>query len=226
MSFSEAIQSVYHQYANFHGRARRAEYWYFMLLCCIVNAAISIITSLLPVFGTVLSYIWALAVLVPNLAVMTRRLHDIDKSGLNILFILIPLVGVILLIVWLAKDSQPGTNQYGVSVKYPNGQSYSQGGYNPPYSNHSPTSNYQQPQYQQPQYQQPQYQQPQYQQPQYQQPQYQQPQAASGDDSVLTDLVQQEYDATAETGIVCPFCGAKNVATAKFCTTCGTTLDR
>lgn len=211
MTFSQAIQSFFRQYANFQGRSRRSEYWYAMLFAWLINIGVGLIARLLPIFGMVLSCIWGFAIIIPNLALMTRRLHDIDRSGWYILFILIPLVGQIMLIVWFATDSQPGTNQYGTSAKYPAqpyGYGAPQGGY-PPYSNHSPTSSYQQPQYQQPQYQQSQYQQSQYQQSQYQQPQYQQPQQPA-----------------ATSGVVCPFCGAKNVANSKFCTTCGTTLGQ
>lgn len=59
--------------------------------------------------------------LVPSIAVSVRRLHDVGKSGWFLLLALIPIVGAIILIVWAATDSQRGSNQYGVSVKYPNG---------------------------------------------------------------------------------------------------------
>ena len=105
MSFSEAIASVFKHYADFSGRARRSEYWWFALLSFCIN--------LIPYIG----FIWALVVIIPSLAVAIRRLHDIGKSGWYILFGLIPLVGIILLIVWFCQDSVEGNNEYGVNPK-------------------------------------------------------------------------------------------------------------
>ena len=61
--------------------------------------------------------LYSLAVFIPNLAVFVRRLHDTGKSGWTLLVYFIPLVGLILLIVWLASDSQPGSNQWGPNPK-------------------------------------------------------------------------------------------------------------
>lgn len=60
----------------------------------------------------------ALVLFLPNLAVTVRRLHDINKSGWNILWGIIPLIGSILLIVWCCQDSNLEANQYGESPKY------------------------------------------------------------------------------------------------------------
>ena len=100
---------VLKNYVNFEGRATRPEYWWFVLAYAIVN----IILSLIPRVGTILSGILGLAVLIPSIGVGVRRLHDINKSGWWYLLILIPLVGAIILIVWLAKPSDNGENQYG-----------------------------------------------------------------------------------------------------------------
>lgn len=116
MSFMDAVKSVFSQYAGFSGRARRSEYWYFYLFNFCVSLVISILANVVKPLGF-LSIIWSLAVLIPGLAVGVRRLHDIGKSGLFLLFALIPLVGAILLIVWFATDSQPGDNQYGPNPK-------------------------------------------------------------------------------------------------------------
>ena len=123
MSFQEAIQTVFSKYATFGGRARRSEYWYFMLLVCCVNVVIRILAMIVgdnsiltPVLAGI-SMIFSLGVLVPQIAVAVRRLHDIGKSGWLYLLILIPLVGQILLIVWFCTDSQPGDNQYGPNPK-------------------------------------------------------------------------------------------------------------
>ena len=117
MSFSDAIKSVLSNYANFSGRARRSEYWYFVLLNIIVSVVLGVLAQILGPIATLLSGVWSLAVLVPGLALVWRRLHDIGKSGIWILIALVPLVGEILLLVWFCKDSQPGENQYGPNPK-------------------------------------------------------------------------------------------------------------
>ena len=85
MSFPEAIKSVFSKYAVFSGRARRSEYWYFVLFCFLVSFALGCIP-----FLSALSFIWWLAIIIPSIAVSVRRLHDIGKSGWNYLFFLIP----------------------------------------------------------------------------------------------------------------------------------------
>ena len=124
MDFKSAVESVLKKnYANFNGRARRSEYWYFVLFNLIVGIVCSLITGILggiPVLGAILklaSGLISLALLVPSLAVVFRRLHDIGKSGWWILISLIPLVGSIILIIFEATDSQPGDNQYGACPK-------------------------------------------------------------------------------------------------------------
>ena len=109
-------------YADFTGRARRSEYWYFVLFNFIVSILIGlslgVIAGLLNVPALVyLAYLWSLAVFIPSLAVSVRRLHDIGRSGWWLLLSLIPLVGAIILIIWHCTDSQPGANQYGSNPK-------------------------------------------------------------------------------------------------------------
>jgi uncharacterized membrane protein YhaH (DUF805 family) len=113
-------QVVLERYAQFTGRARRAEYWWFSLATLIVGVVLSVLGAVSSIF-LILYYVYALAVLIPSLAVGIRRLHDTDRSGWWLLIALIPLVGAIVLIVFLATDSTRGTNQYGVSEKYPAG---------------------------------------------------------------------------------------------------------
>ena len=118
MGFMDAVKSVFGNYAAFSGRARRSEYWYFVLFNFLVSFALGFIGGLLgDNVSTVLSSIWSLGVLIPSLAVAWRRLHDIGKSGAYFLLILIPLVGAILLIVWFCQPGQPGDNQYGPDPK-------------------------------------------------------------------------------------------------------------
>ena len=121
MKFDEAIKSLFNNYAKFSGRARRSEFWFGYLFIVLTYIGASVIDSIL--FGTSfdeigLFYVAAvLGTFIPFLAVTWRRLHDIGKSGGYFFIILIPIVGVILLIVWLATDSQPAKNQYGPKVK-------------------------------------------------------------------------------------------------------------
>lgn len=106
---------AFKNYVNFKGRARRKEYWMFVLFNFIVAIVLSIIDSLLGI--TILSTIYSIAVIIPSLALCFRRLHDIGKSGAWILIGLIPLVGEIILLVFFCTDSQAGENQYGPNPK-------------------------------------------------------------------------------------------------------------
>ncbi|WP_413531623.1 DUF805 domain-containing protein [Empedobacter brevis] len=121
---------VFENYANFSGRARRSEYWYFMLC----NFLITLVLYVLIILAAGLSdnsegsglfiyliyiiiMIYSLAMFIPSLAVVVRRLHDTGKSGWYYLIGLIPLVGGILLLIALLTDSQVGSNQWGPNPK-------------------------------------------------------------------------------------------------------------
>jgi uncharacterized membrane protein YhaH (DUF805 family) len=121
MNFVEAVQSVLSKYATFSGRARRAEYWWFVLFQVLVSIVAAILDAALGTdFGSgsgVFSLIVTLALLLPGLAVTVRRLHDTDRSGWWILIGLIPLVGAIVLIVFTVMDGTPGPNRFGASPK-------------------------------------------------------------------------------------------------------------
>jgi uncharacterized membrane protein YhaH (DUF805 family) len=107
---------VLKKYAVFTGRARRKEYWMFVLFSVIVTVVLSIVEGIVGLQG-VLSGLYGLAVLIPSIAVGVRRLHDTGRSGWWILIGLVPLVGIIVLIVFFVADSQPGANQYGPNPK-------------------------------------------------------------------------------------------------------------
>ncbi|SFA69755.1 MULTISPECIES: DUF805 domain-containing protein [unclassified Bacillus (in: firmicutes)] len=108
---------VLKNYVVFHGRARRKEYWMFVLVNVIISIILSSIEAVadLPKF---LSTLYSLAVLLPSLAVGVRRLHDIGKSGWWLLLSLIPIIGGIILLVFMCQDSQESDNQYGANPKY------------------------------------------------------------------------------------------------------------
>ena len=94
------------RYAEFEGRSRRSEYWWAYLMTFLLGCIPG------------LNYISGLACLIPSLAIGARRLHDIGKSGWNLLIGLIPIVGWIILIIWFCQDGQVGPNEYGEDPKY------------------------------------------------------------------------------------------------------------
>jgi Predicted membrane protein len=103
MNFTEAISSFFKNYATFSGRASRSEFWFSYLFLVIVGIVASIIDIV--VNNEIVSSIWNLAVLVPTLAMSSRRLHDINRSGwLQLLVALFP-IGTIAVIVWYCKKS-------------------------------------------------------------------------------------------------------------------------
>lgn len=102
------------QYGTFSGRARRKEYWYFVLFYLMVLIGLSLLDALLG-FG-LLSTVFVLAMLLPNIAVGVRRLHDTGRSGWWLLIGMVPLLGLVL-IYFLVLDSEPGDNPYGPNPK-------------------------------------------------------------------------------------------------------------
>jgi len=110
------------KYAVFSGRSRRSEYWYFILFYFIIYIALAFVDRVTGTFDPksgigLLTAIFALALLIPSLSVSVRRLHDTDRSGWWLLIGFIPLIGAIVLIVFLAQDSGAGTNRFGPNPK-------------------------------------------------------------------------------------------------------------
>ena len=99
MTFQESIQVCFKKYADFTGRASRSEYWWFMLFLFLVIAGTSM-------FSEVVSGLFSLAVLVPSLAAGARRLHDTNRSGWLQLLWIVPLIGWIIVIVFLVQESK------------------------------------------------------------------------------------------------------------------------
>lgn len=120
---------VLRQYANFAGRARRKEYWFFVLfnfILVFVLAAIDRQTGLLIHGGAVgtpdgsvglLSGLYSLAVLLPSLGVSIRRLHDTNRTGWWLLISLVPVLGFIVLLIFFVAAGTPGSNAYGADPK-------------------------------------------------------------------------------------------------------------
>lgn len=110
------LKVVKENYANFNGRARRKEYWQFVL----VNVIISVITNILTVVSDKLMFVGvivSLALLLPSLAVAVRRLHDVNKSGWYLLIALVPIVGGLYLLYLMTVEGDKGANQYGADPK-------------------------------------------------------------------------------------------------------------
>ncbi|MBE1442392.1 DUF805 domain-containing protein [Paenibacillus sp. OAS669] len=112
----EWYMKVIKNYAGFEGRARRQEYWMFVLFNVIISVVLSLLSYITSLFS-ILSMLYALAILVPSIAVGARRLHDTGRSGWMLLIGLIPIIGSIILIVFMCQDSQAGDNQYGPNPK-------------------------------------------------------------------------------------------------------------
>ena len=106
---------VLKNYATFSGRARRKEFWMFVLFNFIIAVVLGVVDSMIGV--PVLGLIYTLGVLIPSLAVGARRLHDIGKTGWWQLIGLVPLIGILVLIIFFVMDSNPGDNQYGPNPK-------------------------------------------------------------------------------------------------------------
>ena len=107
---------VLKNYVNFEGRARRKEYWFYTLAIFIAIVVAMILDAILGT-GYLFYAIVILGTFLPSLAVGIRRLHDTNRSGWWYLICLIPLIGPILLIIWLASETIREPNQWGPPAK-------------------------------------------------------------------------------------------------------------
>lgn len=112
----EWYMAVLRKYAVFDGRARRTEYWMFLLFNVIIAIGLSVVESIVGGPG-ILGMLYGLAVLLPGIGVSIRRLHDTSRSGWWCLIGLVPIVGGIALLVFMAQDGHPGPNMYGPNPK-------------------------------------------------------------------------------------------------------------
>jgi uncharacterized membrane protein YhaH (DUF805 family) len=118
LSFGEAVGTCFRKFAEFKGRARRSEYWFWHLFLVIVGVATAVADLMLfpgLAAGDVspLNTIASLILLLPSLAVGVRRLHDTDRSGFHVFWWLLPVIGWILLLVFLLQRGTEGPNRFG-----------------------------------------------------------------------------------------------------------------
>jgi uncharacterized membrane protein YhaH (DUF805 family) len=116
MAWFEWYPTVLRRYAVFDGRAGRPEFWWFQLVNVCVVVLLSIVLAAAGL-SRAIADLYQLAVFLPSLGVQIRRLHDIDRSGWWVLLWFIPIVGWILMIVWLASQGTPGPNRFGESPR-------------------------------------------------------------------------------------------------------------
>jgi uncharacterized membrane protein YhaH (DUF805 family) len=113
---------VLKNYAVFSGRAQRAEYWWFFLFNIIISIVLAAVDGATGTYSAesgmgLLGGIYSLGVLLPGLGVSIRRLHDTGRTGWWLLLALIPILGFIVLLIFMVFDSDPGENQYGPNPK-------------------------------------------------------------------------------------------------------------
>ncbi|WP_290087674.1 DUF805 domain-containing protein [Paramuribaculum intestinale] len=114
LGFVDAVKRVINKYAEFKGRASRAEFWWWMLGCAVVSVVLSILAAITGFkLFQMISGLFSLAVLVPTLAVSWRRLHDTGRAGGWWFINFIPAVGLIIFIVFCAAPSEPQPNRFG-----------------------------------------------------------------------------------------------------------------
>lgn len=105
------------KWAQFDGRSSRKAYWMFVLINLLVSLTLVIVDLMIqariPTYPRAVSVLYGLAMLVPSIAAGVRRLHDTSRSGWWFLMILVPIVGLLILLFFFARQGQPGENAYG-----------------------------------------------------------------------------------------------------------------
>jgi uncharacterized membrane protein YhaH (DUF805 family) len=111
MSFGEAIRTVFGKYAEFTGRAARAEFWWWALFNVLVAGALNFFNVIRigdnAYLGSLLAGVWGVAVLLPNLAVTVRRLRDSGYGWGHLFWLLVPIAGIFVLLAFLAQPTKP-----------------------------------------------------------------------------------------------------------------------
>ena len=118
MKFTQAITTCMGKYGTFSGRASRSEYWWFYLFVVMISWGSIIVSGAMyspdDLMFEILPNLVSLIFIVPGIAAGSRRLHDIGKSGWWQLLWIIPIIGWILLIVWLATNTKPEGDKYNL----------------------------------------------------------------------------------------------------------------
>lgn len=112
MGFMDSVKTCFSKYVVFSGRASRSEYWWFQLFIILTAFILGFVEGILGV-GGILSGLFSLAILLPAISVVVRRLHDTDRSGWWYWIALIPLIGTIVLIVFFCQRGTNGANRFG-----------------------------------------------------------------------------------------------------------------
>lgn len=125
MGFSDAVRSGFNNYVNFSGRASRPAYWWWVLFGILVSLVAKVLDGLIgsTVYSTnqfgvetstgAIASLAGLALLLPSIAVLVRRLHDTDRSGWWYWLVIIPIIGWLILLYFLVSSGTPGPNRYG-----------------------------------------------------------------------------------------------------------------
>ncbi len=114
--------TVLRKYAVFAGRARPKEYWMYVLISAVVVLVLGIVNGLMGADVPALPVYYSFAVLLPSLAVSVRRLHDTDRNGWWLLILLVPIVGAIAILVFMATPGGEMANRFGASPKAVGGE--------------------------------------------------------------------------------------------------------
>ena len=125
MDFISSIRLYWGNYAKFSARTSKATYWWSVLFVIIAGMIVQVLApgynTTNELFGNTfvqhhdsgLYTAWQLATFIPNISLLVRRLKDTGRSGANAWFLLLPIVGWIILLVWTLEKGAPGANQYG-----------------------------------------------------------------------------------------------------------------
>jgi uncharacterized membrane protein YhaH (DUF805 family) len=111
--------AVLKNYIGFSGRARRKEYWMFVLFHVVAIFLVTLLDRALSAEQPYLTMVYVAATLLPAIAVVVRRLHDTERPGWWYFISFVPLIGPIVLLVFTASEGNAGPNRYGEDPKRP-----------------------------------------------------------------------------------------------------------
>jgi uncharacterized membrane protein YhaH (DUF805 family) len=112
-SFGGSIALCFNRYVQFSGRAPRAEYWYFVLFMALIGFGAGLVDAVWLNGRQIFSTIVDLAIFLPALSVYVRRLHDLDRSGWCYWLVLVPVIGWVILFIWIVSRGTRGANRFG-----------------------------------------------------------------------------------------------------------------